>query len=459
MGLDIKSVGNIPIFSGYVNLANFFSDPHKISHYAFEKCGNLSILGKLKSNVYLSFGAKYNKEFTNPDYFIQMPSPIKRIPNSPITTLASNLLNMNGEKHQEQRKLMIPYLNRAHIKNYFQDMLEITESILDTWKPNSQVNMAEEIKLLALMIASKSLFNIDLKEKALHISNTFLASLELAGNPLVIMLQKDISGLPYHDFVERSKDVIELIKEIIKDKIHDKQDSKDLLSMMINLYHDGKITEEELIGQTYMIFQAAHETTSNTLSWTLFLLSQSPEVCTKILKEIEPFENKYPTFEEVEKLSYLEKVVKESMRVITTSSFGAKKCYKTYETDDFVIQKDSVAIISPYMTHRIEPIYINPKEFNPDRWDNISPNQYEYCPFGSGPHSCLGFKFAMIEMSLLILLILRRYKLKLVPNSRIDRLFKVTLAPKFGLPMYIYNQDGMFEKSEFYGNIKEMVNL
>lgn len=456
---EIPIVGNIPVLNGYMNIANFFNDPFKIVQESFNNYGNLSIFGNFKNKVYLALGSKFNKEFTNPEYFVQMTSPLKRYPNSPITTLAANLVNMNGEKHQEQRKLILPYLNKANVKHYFIDMFEITENILSSWKHNSQVNMAEEIKLLALMIAAKTLFNIDLKEKALHISHTFQASLVSAGNPFAIMLQKDILGSPYHTLVERSQDVVDLVKSLIKDKISEKSDSKDLLSMMINLYNDRKITEEELIGQTYMVFQAAHETTSNTLSWTLFLLSQYPEVCQKLLNEINPFIDKDPSFEDIEKLSYLENVVNESMRVLTTSSFGAKKCSKTYETDDFIIKKDSIAIISPYMTHRIEPIYNNPKDFNPDRWDNIKPNQYEFCPFGSGPHSCLGYKFAMIEMKLLTLLILRKFRFTLVPNSRIDRHFKITLSPKYGLPMYLYNQDSIFEKSEFYGNIKEMVNL
>ena len=124
-----------------------------------------------------------------------------------------------------------------------------------------------------------------------------------------------------------------------------------------------------------------------------------------------------------------------------------------------MIEKGSVVIISPYMTQRISEIYKEPKRFIPERWETINPSIYEYCPFGFSAYSCLGAKFAMVEMKLILTLIIQRFRFTLVPKSKIDRTFKITLFPKYGLPMYLSKQDGIFEQSEFSGNVKEMISF
>jgi cytochrome P450 len=106
-------------------------------------------------------------------------------------------------------------------------------------------------------------------------------------------------------------------------------------------------------------------------------------------------------------------------------------------------------------------LYPEPERFLPDRWATISPSVYEYIPFGAGPHMCLGATFAMIEIKIVLALILQRYRLAVRPGARIDRHVKITMSPKYGMPMIVAPQDRQFAKSKagVRGNIHEMVEL
>jgi cytochrome P450 len=104
-------------------------------------------------------------------------------------------------------------------------------------------------------------------------------------------------------------------------------------------------------------------------------------------------------------------------------------------------------------------LYPEPAKFLPGRWTGIDPSPYEYLPFGAGPHMCLGYTFAMMELKIVLALILQRYRLKLAPGARIDRDVKLTLAPKHGMPMVVARQDRQFSRGEARGNIRELVEL
>jgi hypothetical protein len=104
-------------------------------------------------------------------------------------------------------------------------------------------------------------------------------------------------------------------------------------------------------------------------------------------------------------------------------------------------------------------IYPNPQRFDPQRWFTIKPSPYEYLPFGGGPRICIGRTMSLMTMKAALAIILARWKLETPPRSRVDRVVKVTLGPKRGMPMIVRPHDGRFEAVPVAGNIHEMVDL
>jgi hypothetical protein len=104
-------------------------------------------------------------------------------------------------------------------------------------------------------------------------------------------------------------------------------------------------------------------------------------------------------------------------------------------------------------------LFPEPKRFAPERWSSIQPGAFEYFPFGAGPRSCLGFTLGMTIIKISLAMILQRFRLSVIPNTRIDRLVKMTLSPKRGISMRIHKKDRHFESAPVRGNIHQMVDL
>ena len=79
--------------------------------------------------------------------------------------------------------------------------------------------------------------------------------------------------------------------------------------------------------------------------------------------------------------------------------------------------------------------------------------------FGAGPHMCIGSTFAMMEITIVLAMILQRYRLELRPGARIDRQVRITLSPRQGIPMIIRPRDQVVRPQAVRGNIREMVEL
>jgi cytochrome P450 len=106
----------------------------------------------------------------------------------------------------------------------------------------------------------------------------------------------------------------------------------------------------------------------------------------------------------------------------------------------FTIPKRSVVTISPYVTHRHPSYWHDPEGFDPERFtpERIrSRPRFAYLPFSGGPRLCIGNEFALMEAQLVLAMTVQRYRLRLVPGTRVEAESRLTLRPRGGLPMTV----------------------
>jgi cytochrome P450 len=341
-------------------------------------------------------------------------------------------------------------------------MAAITQGVLDGWQPGQQRDIHADMADLTQRIAMKTLLGLDPAEDTEHIGEKIALWMQLLGSPLTNMLRADIPGLPFHQLVRQSQMLEESIKAVIARKRANSSPGNDVLSTLLQARdEDGSmLTDDEVIGQTNVLFLAGHDTTANALTWTLFLLAQHPEVMADLLDELTgELCGDAPTVEQLGKLPLLERVINESMRLLPPATWVSRVATDPFELGPYSLPAGTTVILSHYITHHMPELYPDPDKFLPDRWLTINPSTYEYIPFSAGPRMCIGAHFATMEMKIVLAMLLQRYRLATLPGAKIDRKITFTMKPKNGLPMMVNEQDRCFTCLPVLGDVREMVEL
>nr|QEV83800.1 cytochrome P450 [Brachionus rotundiformis] len=177
--------------------------------------------------------------------------------------------------------------------------------------------------------------------------------------------------------------------------------SDDLITLMLRNNQNEEFEIEDLIDDFVSLFIAGQETTANLIAQVVLEVGQKPEILKKIKKEIEE-EIGFKTdlkYEDLNKLKYLNCVVKETLRKWSIVPFLSRKADVALNILGFDIPKGSNIQVSSYVSGNCEEFFKNPKEFDPDRFLNEKneTKNYTYFPFSLGARNCLGQNFAQIE--------------------------------------------------------------
>jgi cytochrome P450 len=225
-------------------------------------------------------------------------------------------------------------------------------------------------------------------------------------------------------------------------------EGRDLLSMLL-LAQDEEtgqgMNDRQVRDEVMTLLLAGHETTANTLTWTWYLLSQSPEIERRLHTELnEVLGGRVPTVEDLPALKYTRMILEEALRLYPPAPILSRKAIADDELQGYPIAANSMILISPYVTHRHPAFWEEPEQFDPERFRperSAARPPYAYFPFGGGPRICIGNHFAMMEAQLILATVAQRYRLRLVPGHPVEPQVVVTLRPRYGLPMTIHARE------------------
>ncbi|MBI4430492.1 MAG: cytochrome P450 [Candidatus Omnitrophica bacterium] len=453
-----------PILGWRGNLFRFLSDPLAYMQMLRRTYGEIAVFVRRPENkMVFTFHPKYNQQIlSNPDLFNSVGITHLGPEGSAHRKVGHGLLSMNGPQHKQQRRLIMLPFQRNHIVTYRDAIVEIVEDVTGRWRSGSRLDMFKEMKELTRRISSKILLGLDASSKAFSVSAIMEKWLELNISIKTRLLPIDYLGLPYHRMLQLAEKLERETIAMIEQKRSEEIAGSDVLSILIRAHdEDGTtMTDDELIGQANILFAASHETTSSSLVWILFLLAEHPAVYANLVDELSGrLKGSAPTFDELNQLSLLDRVIKEGMRILPAAVYTYRLSTVPFELGPYHLPERTTVALSHYITHHMPEIYPEPERFNPDRWLTCSPTPYEYLAFGAGPRACIGGGFATMAMKLSLAMIVQRFRLSVVPHARINRHLVVTMGPQHGMPMTVHEQDRRFGKNPVRGNIHEMVDL
>ncbi|KAG5278346.1 hypothetical protein AALO_G00097960 [Alosa alosa] len=173
--------------------------------------------------------------------------------------------------------------------------------------------------------------------------------------------------------------------------------------------------ERETSSQKSLIFIfAGYETTSSTLSFLFYNLATNPEALEKLQQEVDQvFPDKAPvSYEGVMQMEYLDSVLNETLRIFPVVPRVERVSKRTVDINGIAIPKGTVVMVPVYVLHRDPDVWSDPESFKPERFskenkESIDP--YTYMPFGLGPRNCIGMRFALVSMKLVVVEVLQRF--------------------------------------------------
>jgi cytochrome P450 len=453
-----------PILGWRGALIPFGADPLGYSVAVYRKYGALAAISRSDPAMLFAFGPDHNRTLlTDSVRFETNLSGGRPLPaGSAAARLGNGLLAMNGDKHRQQRRLMLPAFHRQHVGGYRDAMVDQIERVLAGWAPGETHDIARAMQELTLGVAMKTLFSLDTTPEARTLGELFVQSLAISFSPLEIALPLDLPGSGRARLLRLSERIEGHVRALIAQRRALGDGSQDVLATLLAARdEDGQaLSDDELIGQTYTLFVAGHETSSNALTWALFLLDRHPAVFADLYDELAAaLSGDAPSLEQLGRLPLLDRVVKETLRLMPPASLLVRRSTAPCELGGFALPAGTTIFLSPFITHRMPEYWDAPQAFRPERWERIDPSLYTYLPFGAGPRMCIGTTFALMEIKLALAMIVQRFRPALPAGARVDPELRLTLRPRGGLPMQIHQPDRRYSAAPISGTIGDVIDL
>ncbi len=215
---------------------------------------------------------------------------------------------------------------------------------------------------------------------------------------------------------------------------------KDLLALML----EGKdpqtgrgLSDENIRFQMITFLTAGHETTSGLLTFTLYELLDNPACLAKARGEVDRvLGNQNPRFEHLSQLTYIDQVLKETLRLWPIASAFAVQPYDKETTigGKYRVTQDQVILVFLPALHRDPKVWVDPERFDPERF---APGNVEKIPenawkaFGNGQRACIGRPFALQEATAALAGILQRFEIsKADPDYQLRIKEAATIKPE-----------------------------
>ncbi|MDJ0592505.1 MAG: cytochrome P450 [Pleurocapsa sp. MO_226.B13] len=359
-----------------------------------------------------------------------------------------SLLFQVGDRHQRQRKLLMPPFHGERMRSYGQLVCEITDRAISKIPLNQTVSTRAVMEEISLQVILKAVFGLDEGERCQQLKQLLLYWARLFHSPIFnsllffSFLQQDWgSWSPWGKFIRKRQQIHQLLFSEIRDRrANPDPDRTDILSMLLSALHeDGEpMSDLEIRDQLLTLLLTGYETTATAMAWTVYWSHFYPEIKAKLLQEIDHLGDE-PAPVDIVRLPYLTAFCQETLRINPVVPLTAPRTVESpVELMGYELEPGTIIHGCIYALHQREEIYPNPRQFRPERFLERQFSHYEFIPFGGGKRLCIGAALAMFEMKLVLATILSRYQIALADERpvKLARL-GITLVPDGGIEIIV----------------------
>jgi cytochrome P450 len=360
--------------------------------------------------------------------------------------LGKGLLTTEGEAWRTQRRLIQSGFERKQLEvvsSIMQDSLADSLRDFDKQALLGPVDIYPLMMKITFAMVGRSLFGARLKEEDIDLISLAISTVQ------EFMVRQTIQ--PYLNpwfavsgELRRHEEMRARAFGVLLDYIRRRRGEApghDLLQILMDArYSDGQGMSDELVlSESMQLLVAGHETSSNALSWLLYLLSSRPDCVDRVRQEFDSVLGERPLrYSDVPKFEFTTQVILEALRLYPPFWMVDRVALADDRAGDLAIPRGLTVVVFIYGVHHSQQYWENPESFDEERFSKTKEKlhtPFSHLPFGAGPRGCIGGNYAMLQMLMVLRVLLRKYDFCLVPGQTIEARPMVILRPENGIRM------------------------
>lgn len=350
------------------------------------------------------------------------------------------------EKFQEQRKFLSKCLSVPAFRKMVGIIHDETTSYLDeVWKDKGSLDFYSDVGEMIIRTSTHALQGPQIRSLVHSGYAKYMSDIDSA----ISVLSFFYPNLPMPSFRKRNlarKKVGEMVANVLKfRRENEKPAEPDFLELLSSsTYADGTaITDDQIAGLTVALMLAGQHTSNITSTWLAIFLLSHPDVLEKVKKEQEEVwpEGTELDLDKLSQMKYLQDCIKETLRLRPPILLVWRKTRHDVPYKEYVIPKGTLVCVSPPVSGKLESLgWTNPNVFDPSRFERKEDKNATnaFIAFSRGKHSCIGEKFAFLQIKTIWSLIMRNYDVKLKGTDKDYPVDPTTLLASPVTPVTIY---------------------
>ena len=369
----------------------------------------------------------------------------------------TSMIVSDGADHDRRRAPAQPAFARRRLNDWIPTILDRTDVAIDRLVAElpgdggAMVDMYPIGRRLMLGITLQAFFGDRLAARVDEIGDLYVRPQRFIEAPAVKQLPHPV---PF-TFRAKVREDRRAIDRIIDDEIAVRRrgapaDAPDVL----DAYLGSGLSDTEIRDQVRSLIGAGYDTTAATFAWMMLLAAQAPDVWARLRAEADdvlgPLDQQQPANHDAATLTslvYAGRVVREALRLHPAGLLGVRAAGVDVRLGDHVVRRGALIAWSPYLAGRDPASWSEPLRFDPDRFADLTPEQktlsdQAWVPFGRGPHSCLGFVLAQMELTLIVARLAQRLDLTADSDHLPRPLGMVVNRPEGGAQLRVTSRVG-----------------
>jgi cytochrome P450 len=364
-------------------------------------------------------------------------------------TLGDNsVLVLDGDPHARQRRVLLPPLKGERMRSFFDAMQAATALAVRSWPVGRTLRMIGPMQEITLRVMLQVVLGLHPGPRLDDFAARVRRVLELGRGRhglillkvLPIALLQRTRWLPYYRRLHELDTALFALIDERRLEPAGQRGENILADLLAASHEDGKpLGDQEVRDALVTLLFAGHDTTSVALSWALEQIVPRPAVVERLTDELRRVTGGGPPrAEQLDRLEYLDAVIRESLRVRTVIPFVVRLTKVPFTAGGREYPPGVLLCPCSHLVHRRADLYPRPEEFRPERFLERHYAAHEWFPFGGGNRMCLGMAFALYEMKVVLGTLFTLARLTRPPGSRSAPVRRgLALAPDDGARMTV----------------------